>query len=165
MKKSALALSLVALAAVTYPASAKNAEDFVKDAIQGDISEVMLGKLAARSGNSQDVKDLGRMLVKDHTKAKAEAVKVAHKMHVTPPTHAMVAADAEYAKLQVLTGDSFDKEFVWYMVKDHQADITEFEEQAKADDGAASKLATKQLPTLKHHLEMVQALTAKYPAN
>lgn len=164
MKKSALILSLTALTAMTFSASAKSSEDFIKDAIQGDISEVMLGKLAVRAGSSQDVRDFGQMLVKDHTKAKGEAVKVARKLHVTPPTHAMAVADTEYAKLQVLTGESFDKEFVWYMVKDHKSDIAEFEEQAKAEDGPATKLANKQLPTLRHHLEMVQALTAKYPA-
>jgi len=165
MKISAFVVSVVALTVAASPAVAKSSQDFIKDAIQGDISETMLGRLAARSGSSQEVKDFGHMLVADHTKARREAAAVARKLGVKPPTHAMVAADAEYAKLQVLTGTSFDKEFVWYMVKDHQTDISEFEEEARAEDGPASKLAEKQLPTLHKHLEHAQSLATTLSAS
>jgi putative membrane protein len=143
---------------MSFPALAKDPKDFLSDAIMGDNSEIMLGRLAARAGGSAGVREFGRMLVADHTKAKREASAVARRLGLTPPTRAMVAADAEYAKLQVLSGRSFDREFVGYMVGDHRDDINAFEAEARADRGPAGVLAQKQLLTLRKHLDKAQSL-------
>jgi putative membrane protein len=118
----------------------------------------MLGKLAARAAGSAQVKDFGRTLVKDHTKARRQAIEVARELHVTPSSHATVSADAEYAKLQLLSVASFDREFDAYMVRDHRDDIAAFQAEAEGDAGPAGRLAHKQLPTLNEHLQMAQSL-------
>jgi uncharacterized protein (DUF305 family) len=63
-----------------------------------------------------------------------------------------------YDKLSGMTGTDFDKEFVNHMIQDHQKDIADFTKEADAKDGKVSDLAAKQLPTLKKHLAMAQAL-------
>ena len=143
---------------MSSPVLAKDPKDFLGDAIMGDNSEIMLGRLAARAGGSAGVRDFGRMLVADHMKAKRDASAVARHLGLTPPTRAMVAADAEFAKLQVLSGRSFDREFVGYMIGDHRDDINAFEAEARADRGPAGVLAQKQLPTLRKHLDKAQSL-------
>jgi putative membrane protein len=160
MKNVVLASAMLVLSAVTASAAAKAPRDFIDDAIRGDNSEIMLGRLAERAAGTDQVKEFGRILVKDHTKAKRQAVEVAHELGVQPSSHAMMEADAEYAKLQLLSGTSFDKEFDAFMVRDHQDDVAAFRAEADSDPGPAGKLARKQLPTLNKHLQMAQSLMA-----
>jgi putative membrane protein len=133
-------------------------QDFLKDAIKGDNSEIRLGQLAARNGATAAVRDYGRILVADHRKAKAQASRVANQIGIEPPSGAMLKADAEYVKLRVLSGKSFDREFVGYMIKDHQQDIHDFSAMARTHNGPVGDLAQKQLPTLRKHLHMAESL-------
>ena len=161
---SASASASAALAVATLltgTALAESPDKFVKEAIRGDNSEVMLGNLAAEQASSQDVKDFGRTLATDHGKAKDEAVSVAQQLNVAPPDGMKDEAKEEMAKLTEMSGNAFDDEFVAYMVKDHEKDISDFEEQADFDNGPAGDMAEKQLPTLKKHLQIAQSLQSK----
>ena len=155
---SSVALTALLALTTTSALAAKSAEEFIKDAIQGDNSEVMLGQLAQDKAGSQKMRELGQMLVADHSKAKEEASSVAKTLGVTPPDQPTTQAQDEQTKLSKLSGDDFDKEFARYMVTDHQKDIKEFQDQANANQGPTSDMAAKQLPTLQKHLAMAQAL-------
>lgn len=139
-------------------AAAATREDFVRDAIKGDNSEIKLGQLAAEAGGSPAVRAYGRTLVADHTKAKRQASRLAAQLGVRAPEREMLKADAEYLKLRVLSGKSFDKEFVSYMVKDHKQDIAEFSQMAGTHHGPVGELADRQLPTLRKHLRLAESL-------
>jgi putative membrane protein len=158
MKSASIAAIALVLGSASVRAWAESPKDFISDAIIGDNSEIMLGRVAERSGASPQVRDFGHVLVKDHTKAKREASAVARRLGVTPPTRSSAAADAEYAKLHILSGVSFDREFSGYMVRDHQQDIADFQAEADGDTGPAGALARKQLPTLHKHLDMAQSI-------
>ena len=145
-------------------AAAKSAQDFIKDAIQGDNSEISLGQLAQQKAGDAKVKDFGKTLVSDHTMAKQEASTLAKTLGVTPSDEPTAEAKEEQDKLSKLSGADFDKEFASYMVDDHKKDIQEFQDQAKAND-QTSALANKQLPTLQKHLQMAQALAGSTAQN
>jgi putative membrane protein len=154
-------ISPVAMAMVlsaTIAVAAPSREDFLKDAIRGDNSEIKLGQLAARNGGSRELREYGRTLVSDHVKAKAQAARLAGQLHIEVPARAMLKADAEYLKLRVLSGKNFDREFVGYMVEDHKQDIRDFTETARAHHGPVAELAAKQLPTLRKHLRIAERL-------
>ena len=144
--------------------AAKSPQEFLKDAIQGDNSEIALGQLAQQKASNAKVKDFGKTLVSDHTVAKQEASTLAKTLGVTPSDEPTAEAKDEQDKLSKLSGADFDKEFASYMVKDHQKDIQEFQDQAKAND-QTSALANKQLPTLQKHLQMAQALAGSTAQN
>jgi len=133
-------------------------DDFLKTAIKGDNSEIRLGELAARNGARPAVREYGQTLVADHAKAKAEAGRLARQLAVNVPAGAMLKADAEYVKLKVLSGRSFDREFVGYMIRDHQHDIHDFAAFARTHKGPVGDLAQMQLPTLKKHLRLAEDL-------
>jgi putative membrane protein len=161
MKRNfACAAALVAaLTAVSGAlAGPSNRQDFLKDAIKGDNSEIRLGQLAARNGGTPAVREYGRTLMTDHMKAKKEASRVANQLGVQPPSGAMLKADAEYVKLRVLSGKSFDREFVGYMIDDHKQDIRDFSAMARSHSGPVGDLAQKQLPTLRKHLHIAESL-------
>jgi putative membrane protein len=155
---SSVALAALLALTTTSAFAAKSAEEFIKDAIQGDNSEVMLGQLAQDKAGSQKTREFGQMLVTDHSKAKEEASSVAKTLGVTPPDQPTTQAQEEQTKLSKLSGDGFDKEFASYMVTDHEKNIKEFQDQANAKQGPTSDLAGKQLPTLQNHLAMAQAI-------
>jgi putative membrane protein len=125
--------------------------------MKGDNSEIKLGQLAEAKGQNAKVKDFGKTLVADHTRAKQEAANVASAMSVTPTDEASPAALAEYTKLSGEPRSSFDRDFARYMVSDHERVIKMFEAQAESKDKTAS-LAQQQLPTLRKHLAIARSL-------
>lgn len=140
------------------PAFAKTDKSFLRDAIQGDNSEIALGKLAAQKGMSEGVKTFGTTLATDHAMAKDEAATVATSMKVPVTDKMMPQARAEIRKLDKLKGKAFDKEFVSYMVKDHEKDIKEFKAKAAEGKTDVPMLAAKTLPGLEKHLKTAQSL-------
>jgi putative membrane protein len=138
----------------------KASQKFIKAAIEGDIAEIDVGKLAQEKGQSEAVKQYGAMLVKDHGDHKAKAEEVASQLGVTPPTGSSFGEKATYAKLKLLSGDTFDRSFAKSMVKDHQDDIKEYRKEASKSD-AAGQLAKETLPTLRKHLQAAQRLSAE----
>jgi putative membrane protein len=157
-KLAMFAGAFLATVAIGPLAFADSPQDFLTKAIQGDNSEIMLGKLAQQNGGSAGVRDYGRMLVTDHTKARNQVVALARKQNVTPTDAASDEGNQERDKLAGLHGADFDKEFVRFAIEEHQKDITEFEDEAKENHGAVSALAKQQLPVLRKHLSMAQKL-------
>ena len=158
MRTITTAAILAAFAAAAPLALAASANEFLMDAAKGDNAEIMMGKLAQQKGQSAGVKKFAATLVADHTKAKNEVAALATKMSVSMPSDVKPDAQQMYDKLAQTTGADFDREFVNHMVEDHQKDIAAFRKEANAGDGSVSKLAAKQLPTLKKHLSIAQSL-------
>jgi putative membrane protein len=133
--------------------------DFLRAAIQGDNSEIMLGKMAVQNQSaSPRVKHFAQMLIEDHSQHLQKAQALAKAQGVEPPNGPNMGADTESAKLHMLSGASFDKEFAQYMINDHQKDIGDFKKEAARHDGDISKFAEASLPTLRKHLDTALAL-------
>jgi putative membrane protein len=135
----------------------KASQTFIKNAMQGNLAEIDVGKLAQEKGQNDAVKKFGVMLTKDHSAANVKATEVAGQLNVTPPSGSSLTQKATYAKLKMLSGSSFDKSFAKSMVSDHESDIKEYEKQAQKTD-AAGAFAKETLPTLKKHLQEAQQL-------
>lgn len=67
-----------------------------------------MGKLASSRGGSKDVRDFGKMLVRDHTKGGQEARKLARQLKVKAPNDAPPDAAEMKAALSKLKGAEFD---------------------------------------------------------
>lgn len=155
-KIGSVAVALIAIAAA--PASAKPAAKFLKDAIQGDRSEMTLGSVIRYRGESSLVRTYGATLMRDHSAAHRQASSLAQRMHVRVSDTMMREARAEQSKLHRLRGKAFDREVRRYMIEDHHKDISEFKEQAKHGDRQTAALARQTLPVLEKHLSMAEAL-------
>jgi putative membrane protein len=131
---------------------------FLTKALQGDNSEMRLGRLAEQQGHAPALKAFGRTLARDHAAARQQVLPVA-KAHGVPATTEMAPeARTEYARLKRMHGWAFDQEFARYMVKDHRKDIADFEKQARHGDKSTRRLAQKTLPTLRKHLRLAEGL-------
>jgi putative membrane protein len=136
-------------------------ESFYKDAAQANLTEVELGKLAQEKGQSQAVKDYGSMMVKDHTAANSKLQKIATGRGVDLPTSPGVSGLASKTKLQVLSGDTFDKSFIKTMVSDHKDAIDAFQKEAQSgQDPEGKAFAKATLPKLHQHLKKIQSIAA-----
>jgi putative membrane protein len=157
-----LATALVCAAPAAW-AQGKNTGDqkFLKDAIEGNLAEIEMGKLAQQKGTSDGVRQFGKQLEQDHTAANQKATSLASEIGMTPPTEPNKKQKAMYDKLSKLSGDKFDKQFAKEMVADHKKDIKEFQKEAKKSGDKAAGFANETLPVLQKHLDMAQQLEGK----
>lgn len=137
-------------------------EIFYKHAAEGGMSEVDLGNLAQQKSSNPSVKDFGAMMVKDHSAANDKLKSIAASKGISLPTSASMGQMATKAKLNVLSGDTFDKSYIKAMVKDHKEDIAEFKKEADSgQDPDAKAFAGATLPTLRAHLKKIEAVAAQ----
>ena len=159
MKRPLIALML-SLPMVAFAQSNPDAS-FYKHAAEGGLAEVELGNLAQQKSQNPSVKDFGAMMVKDHSAANDKLKSVAASKNVTLPTNPSVGQMATKTKLEVLSGDTFDKSYIKGMIKDHQEDIAEFNKEAQSGrDPDAKAYARTTLPTLQAHLKKIQSIAA-----
>jgi putative membrane protein len=153
--------SPLALAPAAFGAADPDAS-FYKKAAEGGLFEVEAGNQAQTKSNDQRVKDFGNMLASDHTAANEQLKSLAASKGVTLPTSASVGQMAEKTKLDVLTGDTYDKSFIRGQIKAHQQTIALFHKEiGSGQDADAKAFATSTLPTLKKHLKEARAIAAQ----
>jgi putative membrane protein len=154
IKKDGAAPAATAATAATGSAQLSSKDkDFMMTAAKGGMMEVHMGQMAAKQGQSADVKKLGNLMVADHTKANNQLTSLA--------TTKGVKLDTRH-KMAKMNDANFDQEWLAQMVTDHQKTIAAFEAEAKGGtDADVKSWATKTLPTLKKHLKMVQDAQGK----
>jgi putative membrane protein len=132
---------------------------FATTAAADGLAEVDAGKLAQTKAVSSRVKEFATMMVNDHTKAGDELAALAKTKSIalplTPDADAKKAADDLAAK----SGKDFDKAYINAMVDGHKKAVKLFEDASQnCKDPDLKAFATKTLPTLKMHLDSVQAI-------
>jgi putative membrane protein len=135
---------------------------FVQKASAAGAAEVALGKLGQSQGQSDQVKQFGAQMVKDHTSANDELSSIASEKGLTVATEPSAKDVAAAKAIGAKQGAAFDAAFSKKMLMDHKQAVALFTKEA--DSGKDSDLkafAAKTLPTLKHHLEMAQSLPTK----
>ncbi|MBV9865460.1 MAG: DUF4142 domain-containing protein [Abitibacteriaceae bacterium] len=135
---------------------------FISRASQDGLAEVQLGELAQRRGASRAVRDFGRRMVEDHTKANDELIRLGGQRGVLPPTTKGKKHIGEYNRLSRLGSVAFDRAYMHDMVRDHVRAIGNF--RSEADHGTDHNVATfasRTLPTLEMHLRMAREIAAQ----
>src|SRR5207237_1505211 len=92
---------------------------FMMNAAKGGMMEVEWGKLAAQNGQNADVKKFGNRMVTDHSKANSELMALAKEEGVSLPG---AKSPGKWKS---------DKDYMNAMVKDHTADLAEFQKEAQ----------------------------------
>jgi putative membrane protein len=136
--------------------------DFVSKAGAGGMMEVAMGKLAQSNGGSNDVKEYGKMLEKDHGEAGDKLKSIANSEGISFPTTMTDEQNQHMAHLQSMTGADFDKAFIPMMIDDHTKDIAEFKKAAAGNENEKVKnFASTTLPTLETHLSKAKSIKSK----
>ena len=123
---------------------------FIKKAAKGGMMEVEMGNLAVQNAKSDDVKSFGKRMVTDHSKAGDELKSIAEKKGAKMPS-----------KKPAVKWTS-DKEYMDMMVKDHQADLAEFQKEAQSgSDPDVKAFAAKGAKMVSSHLKMAEQTQGK----
>jgi putative membrane protein len=142
-----------------FPRSGEDKDaEFAVKAADGGMLEVKLGELAQTKGMSKQVKDLGKMMVEDHSKANEELKAFAQAKDISLPTTMSDDCQKIYDKIASKDGKDFDEAFTDHMVKDHKKDVDAFKKEAeKGHDPDIRQWASGKIPTLEHHLDMAKS--------
>lgn len=155
-------LILAALGALPTAALAADATadlQFYKTLAEGGIAEVRDGKLAQDKSSNPQIKDFGAMMVKDHSAANQELVALAQSKGIKLPGGPGLSADTTQAKLDVLTGETFDKSYVKGQVKAHRDTVALLQKEIDTgQDVQAKAFAHKVLPTVQSHLKTIEGI-------
>ena len=123
---------------------------FIQDAANGGVAEVADGKLAEEDGQSAEVKKIGARMVADHSKANNDLMALAKEEGVTLPG---AKSPGKWKS---------DKDYMDMMVKDHQADLAEFQKEAQSGtDPDVKAFAAKGAKMVSAHLKLAQETQGK----
>ena len=134
------------------PLYAHHGNQFLSKAMEMNAAEVQLGEMAMNKSQNPRVKDFADMVVKDHKQA-MEKMKELRDARATSrgktdstadsrrsgtavtltPEHQRVAS-----RLSSLSGNDFDREFINEMIREHSAEIRDFEAQTHAHSTGAA---------------------------
>ncbi len=123
---------------------------FMMNAAKGGMMEVEWGKLAGQNGQNADVKKFGNRMVTDHSKANSELMALAKEEGVSLPG---AKSPGKWKS---------DKDYMAMMLKDHQADLAEFQKEAQSGtDPDLKAFASKGSKMVSTHLKLAQETQGK----
>jgi putative membrane protein len=131
--------------------------------------DIETGALAAKKGTTQDVRDFGKMLERDHKMVRQQGRDLAKKLSVTPtpPKDFAMAKDHEaaLARLQSASGKAFDRAFLEHEVAFHKAVIDAVTSTLlpALHNQEVKELVTKVAPAFQAHMVGAQNLLDKQP--
>jgi len=135
---------------------------FVRDAAQGGMAEVELGKLATEKASSDDVKKFGQRMVDDHTKAGDQLKQVASSEGVQLPQGLSAKDKLTKERLSKPSGEQFHKSYTASMAQDRTQDVAALQRERKSgSDPAVKDFASQTLPTLQDHLKQAKEIAPK----
>ena len=157
MKPIVQAIAILLTSSCVSFAQDQASQRFLAEAIEGHFSEIKLGELAQKNGQSGGVKTFGETLQNDHGEANKKAIELAKSLGVNSPSSPNEKQKAALEEMARMSGPAFDRAFANRMIADHRKDIEVYEQAAKKQD-AVGKYATAVLPTLRNHLQRAQTL-------
>ena len=160
-------LAVLSIAAIpcSHAQSSSFSDDdkkFLKDSAQDNLAEIKMAQLAVKTSKNPTVTAFAQKMITDHHALLAGAKPVALEAGGTPPTSPSLSADAEYAKLKVLSGDTFDKSYIKTMVSDHHDDLNKVKaEHDSTQNDSMKKLTAHAGKVIAGHTEMIDGIAGK----
>jgi len=114
---------------------------FVATAAQGDRNEIALSELAEKKATNPAVKAFASRMVREHKQMTESMKPFAEKWGMNPPVDVDSDHKKELDKLNGLSGNDFDKEYMDAMVSDHSDALDAFTKEAKDTKVAPFKAA------------------------
>ena len=146
----------------TGTALAEKDAQFLNDVAASNMAEIKMAQLAQTKGNSQDVKDIAKMLETDHSAVLSEVKSFSSNRSVTLPAEEKPEAKDHYNMLNGKTGKEFDKDWVEHMIDGHKKSIAKFEgAQTDLNDADLKTWVSNTLPKLRTHLDKLNECNKK----
>lgn len=135
---------------------------FVTNAAIGDMYEIQAGQIAQKKGQSQDVKDFGKMMVTEHTAMTNEMKPLITAAGQTAPTGLDERRKGLIDNLNAASAADFDKTYLAQQEAAHSETLTLMQGYAdNGDDAGLKAAAAKAVPKVQAHLDKVKSLQAE----
>ncbi len=139
--------------------TAMTANDFISKNITDNAMEMQVIKMGLDKGTSASVKKAAAQMMTDHTQMASDLKTLAAKKQVTVP-----AASTEMSGMSSMSGASgkeFDQAWASEMLTMHDAKISELQNVlSQTQDAEIKALASKALPKIKMHRDMLSKISA-----
>jgi putative membrane protein len=137
-------------------------KQFLTTVSQANVNEIKLSQLAETKATNPQVKAYAHKMVVDHNALGMKMKPFADAWGITPPANVDADHQAEYDKLNGLSGDAFDKEYMAAMDKDHHLALDLFTAEASSTTDAKFKDAVLQgKSVVSAHTHMADSLVPK----
>lgn len=138
-------------------------ESFASQAAIIGKAEIELGQIALRNTKDEDVRKYAERMIKDHNAADKKLKTIAANENLKLPQSLDREHESLKMKLQGMTGEDFDREYVKAMAAGHDKAVALFESASQQPQMPVElkQFATSTLPTLEQHKEMAHSLHAK----
>ena len=157
-----------AKALVNGSPAAGSPADVLSQIHETDQGEMKVGRLAEKKGSTAEVRHYGKELAHDHAAADRKVIALAKEenLELSPPAGESVDLQkksnhngAVAEMLANVKGNTFDRDFLEAMQKDHEEDIAKLTDVMNStSDPKLKDLIAQLLPKLKHHQEMAEKL-------
>jgi len=125
---------------------------FLMAAAQGSVTNILLGRLAAEMGSTDQVRQFGQKMVVDHSRALADASQLLLDAGLEPPTSPTLGTQPMLEDLALRTGPDFDTAFMTQAVLDYRGNVDEFTTATTERGAATAEFASRWLPTFEQEL-------------
>ena len=133
--------------------------EFIDKAAASTLAEIEMGRLAASRGQTAEIRQFGRHMMKDHSKVNTELSALAGRKGIALPTSMSTDQQQTCEQLASLSGDAFDDAYIDATRKDLDSVVGEFRREASAvGDPDLRRWVTRTLGTLHHHEELAHHL-------
>jgi putative membrane protein len=128
------------------------------------------GKVASEKGTSSDVKDFGKMMMRDHHSLRKSGQDLAKKLNLTPAmpdgdSSAMAGQHWQDSLTATAKGAAWDKAYVDHEVSYHQSLLqTATAALGAAKDTSLKAFITKAAPSVQAHLDKAKSIQTKLGA-
>ena len=127
---------------------------FIQKAASLGLLQAKLGKLAQEKGSSPSVRDFGKRMVADYTKANEQLA--AGAKQAAYPAPVLLREDRQvYDRLSGTGRSSFDQKYMAQMVAQYADAVRLFRQESdKGRVVSLKQLATSMLPTVQQHMSL-----------
>ena len=130
---------------------------FVDHAYTDGQNEIILNQMALQRSRNEDVRKFAQKMLEDHGKANQQLTLLVSELRIPVPDKPLPDQAKEMQKISSNEVQNFDKEYMDYMVKDHEKAVKLFEQASKElKNDRLKDFASKTLPTLKEHLKLAK---------
>lgn len=131
-----------------------DAKSFLREAMEGNRTEIALAQIAERQSQNAEVKQFAQMMRRDHEQANQQLQTIAQAHGVAATQATNPKHQKKLDRFQALNSAEFDKEYMTEMLKGHQKDIAKYENASRhIKETDVQQYAQTTLSKLRQHLQ------------
>lgn len=134
-------------------------QSFISKASLSNTAEVRAGGFADSTADTAMVRNFGMQMVTDHSNAQSDLKSLGTKLNVAVTDSVDQMHASLMDTLRGLSGRMFDSVYIMNQIKDHQAAISDFQNEiSEGNQSDVINYANKYLPKLQMHLQMADSI-------